>query len=35
MKNRYKVKDKNIVKLKKYINNKLKKDGSINWKFNK
>ncbi len=32
---RYKVKNKNIIKLKKYINNKLKKNGDINWKFNK
>ncbi len=32
---RYKIKDKNLTKLKKYINNKLKKNGDINWKLNK
>ncbi len=32
---RYKIKETNLVKLKKYINKKIKKDGSINWKFNK
>ena len=35
MKKRYKIKEKNLVKLKKYINNKLNKNGDINWKFNK
>ena len=29
---KYKIKDKNLKKLKKYINTKLKKDGSVNWK---